>query len=180
MTGILVRFGLSFVMSNHTNTKYFASIFINQSNQNIPTAKLSTPHRNYRTQTKKYTMALKSKNSTRAKPPSRRKSRSDRAGLKFPVGRIARLLRAGKYCQRIGDSAPVFLAAVLEYLVAEVLELAGNAAHANHKTRIVPRHLQLAIRNDVELSHLLSSVTIAQGGVLPHIHDELLKTKKTL
>ena len=58
---------------------------------------------------------------------------------------------------------------VLEYLAAEVLELAGNAARDNKKTRIVPRHIQLAVRNDEELSKLLSGVTIAAGGVLPNI-----------
>lgn len=53
-------------------------------------------------------------------------SRSVKAGLQFPVGRIARLLKEGKYAERIGAGAPVYLAAVLEYLAAEVLELAGK------------------------------------------------------
>ncbi|XP_026840269.1 uncharacterized protein LOC113564938 [Drosophila persimilis] len=91
------------------------------------------------------------------------KSRSNRAGLQFPVGRIHRLLRKGNYAERVGAGAPVYLAAVMEYLAAEVLELAGNAARDNKKTRIIPRHLQLAIRNDEELNKLLSGVTIAQG-----------------
>ncbi|KAJ3237967.1 Histone H2AX [Chytriomyces hyalinus] len=105
------------------------------------------------------------------------KSRSSRAGLQFPVGRIHRLLRKGNYAQRVGAGAPVYLAAVLEYLGAEILELAGNAARDNKKTRIIPRHLQLAIRNDEELNKLLGSVTIAQGGVLPNIQPSLLPSK---
>lgn len=104
-------------------------------------------------------------------------SRSSKAGLQFPVGRIARYLKKGKYAERIGAGAPVYLAAVLEYLSAEVLELAGNAAKDNKKNRIVPRHIQLAIRNDEELSKLLGEVTIANGGVLPNIHSVLLPKK---
>ncbi len=101
-------------------------------------------------------------------------SRSSKAGLAFPVGRVHRLLRKGNYAQRVGAGAPVYLAAVLEYLAAEILELAGNAARDNKKTRIIPRHLQLAIRNDEELNKLLGHVTIAQGGVLPNIHQSKL------
>ena len=94
----------------------------------------------------------KAKTVTKAKS----KTRSARAGLQFPVGRVHRLLRKGNYAQRVGAGAPVYLAAVMEYLSAEVLELAGNAARDNKKTRIIPRHLQLAIRNDEEL--FLSSI----------------------
>jgi histone H2A len=68
-------------------------------------------------------------------------SKSAKAGLQFPVGRIARFMKLGKFADRIGAGAPVYLAAVLEYLAAEVLELAGNAARDNKKTRIVPRHI---------------------------------------
>lgn len=108
-------------------------------------------------------------------------TRSSRAGLQFPVGRIHRQLRDGRYAARIGAGAPVYLAAVLEYLAAEILELAGNASRDNKRVRIIPRYIQLAIRNDEELNKLLQSVTIASGGVIPNIHSQLLppKSKKS-
>ncbi|NXH11773.1 H2A protein, partial [Bucco capensis] len=106
-----------------------------------------------------------------------KKSRSARAGLQFPVGRVYRLLKRGNYSERIGPGAAIYLAAVLEYLTAEILELAGNAAKENRKARIVPRHIQLAVRNDEELNKLFACVTIAQGGVMPNIHAHLLPKK---
>ena len=107
-------------------------------------------------------------------------SRSAKAGLQFPVGRIARFLKQGRYAERVGAGAPVYLAAVLEYLAAEVLELAGNAARDNKKHRIIPRHIQLAVRNDEELNKLLGGVTIASGGVLPNINAALLPKKSSV
>ena len=105
-------------------------------------------------------------------------TRSARAGLQFPVGRMARFLRQGGFAKRVGAGAPVYLAAVLEYLTAELLELAGNAAKDNKRSRIIPRHIQLAVRNDEELNKFLGGVTVAQGGVLPNIHAVLLPKKK--
>ncbi|XP_067884602.1 histone H2A-like [Heterodontus francisci] len=114
---------------------------------------------------------------TGGKARSKAKSRTSRAGLQFPVGRVHRFLKKGNYAERVGAGAPVDLAAVLEYLTAEILELAGNAARENKKTRIIPRHLQLAVRKYEELSRLLGGVNIAQGGVLPDIQAVLLPKK---
>lgn len=95
----------------------------------------------------------------------------------MPVGRVHRQIRQGRYAARVGAGAPVYLAAILEYLAAEILELAGNAAKDNKKQRVVPRHIMLAIRNDEELNKLLGDVTIAAAGVTPHIHKDILPAK---
>ncbi|XP_057694517.1 histone H2A, sperm-like [Corythoichthys intestinalis] len=106
-------------------------------------------------------------------------SKSVRAGISFPVARIQRLIRKGNYCNRVGTGAAVYLGAVLEYLCAEILELAGNASRDNKKRRISGRHILLAVKNDEELNELLAGVTISEGGVIPNIHAALIP-KKTL
>lgn len=101
-------------------------------------------------------------------------TKSHKAGLVMPVARIQRNLRNGRYAKRIGTGGSVYLAATLEYLTAEVLELAGSACIENHKKKINPRHIMMAIDNDAELKMLLKDVCIPNAGVLPLIHPSLL------
>jgi len=123
-------------------------------------------------------MSSGGKTGGKAKTGSDRKNqqtRSQKAGLQFPVGRIHRYLKIRtQHNMRIGAKAAVYCSAILEYLTAEVLELAGNASKDLRVKRITPRHLQLAIRGDEELDSLIRA-TIAGGGVLPHIHKNLMK-----
>jgi len=106
-------------------------------------------------------------------------SRSAKAGITFPVGRVATLLRKGKYAARYGRASPVFIAAVLEYLTAELVQVAAAAAKDAGKKRLTPRYINLGIRADDEFNNLLSGAVISGGGVLPHINKVLLKTKKS-
>lgn len=93
-------------------------------------------------------------------------SKSKKAGLQFPVGRLKRYIKDRSKLRVSGTSA-VYVAAVLEYMAAEVLELAGNAAR-DHKKRITARHIMLAIRDDEELDKFVGKATvIAGGGVKP-------------
>ncbi|XP_042241767.1 histone H2A, sperm-like [Homarus americanus] len=108
-----------------------------------------------------------------------RKTASHRAGLQFPVGRIHRYLKASLFKQRLSFQSSVYLAAVLEYLCAEILELSGNLVLESKKVRITPRHILLAVRHDTELSQMLEDVTIPEGGVVPHIQPVLLPKKQS-
>lgn len=102
---------------------------------------------------------------------------SKKSGLQFPVARIHAALKKGRYGEHINKMASVYMTAVIEYLVAEVLELAGGQAKDYKKTRITPRHIQLAVRSDLELNDLLKDVTISYGGVYPNIPTAIQQGK---
>lgn len=88
------------------------------------------------------------------------------AGLTFPVARTEKIMRHLSIVDRMGKTAPVYMAAVLEYINAEILELAGNVTKDYKKVRITPRYITIAIMNDTELNDLFCDVTLG-GGVLP-------------
>ena len=105
-------------------------------------------------------------------------TRSAKAGLSFPVGRIHRMIKTYiSHNMRVSGSAGVYAAAVMEYLTAEVMELAGNTTKELNTKRITPRHLQLAIRGDDELDTVIKA-TIAGGGVVPNIDKSFLAKSK--
>ncbi|KAG6516269.1 hypothetical protein ZIOFF_026724 [Zingiber officinale] len=83
-----------------------------------------------------------------------------KADLQFPVERIARYLKVGQYTLHVGSDVLV-------------LELAGNTARDNKKNCIIPRHIQLAVKNDEELA----SAMIFSGGVVPNVHLYCPKSK---
>ena len=72
--------------------------------------------------------------------------------MAFPVGRIGRYIKRNAIKLRVTADAPVFLAAVMEYLCAEVLEVSGEVCHRSGRKRVTPRHIELACRNDDDLA----------------------------
>lgn len=137
---------------------------------------------------------MKQKKSKQLKHKDPAKTRAARAGLCFPVARIHSKLKAlvPAHC-RVGGTAAVFMAAVIEYLVAELCELAGlrakkiprargaaEDAPANlvkkRRVRISPRMLQFAIKDDPEFDELLKKATLSGGGVVPFT-EERIKTQ---
>jgi len=104
-------------------------------------------------------------------------TKAKRSGLVVAPGLAERILRAKTTKSRIGQGAPVYFAAVLEYFSAEILELSGTAARDNKVARITPRHLTLAVQNDEELRLMFKDASLA-AGVLPNIHAVLLPKRK--
>lgn len=89
--------------------------------------------------------------------------RSTKAGLVFPVGRIAKYLKEGGYnIKRIASLAPIYMAAILEYFIAEIIELSGNTAKQMKRKRILPMHIYISIKKDDELKSLLHET------IMPH------------
>ncbi|XP_068812120.1 uncharacterized protein [Struthio camelus] len=108
-------------------------------------------------------------------------SRSSRAGLLFPVSRIDRLLRRGRFAKRIGAAAPIYLAAALQCVAQHTVEVAGKISKESKKQRISPRHLQLAAQSSPELKQLLRGAPRRQGSAVPHsqpVASPLNKKKK--
>ena len=107
--------------------------------------------------------------------PKKKISITKRSGLQFSVPRVLKNLK-GNYpntgAKKIKPTAAIYMAAILEYLSAEILELAGNASKELRKKTVQPRHLLLAIKGDAELDTLIKA-TIPGGGVIPHIHKFL-------
>jgi len=101
-----------------------------------------------------------------------------KAGTIFPVGRCNRYIKQGRYAERSGKSAGVFMAAVLEYITAEFLELAGNVCEEAGRKQITPKHINLGVRHDEELAKLMTLTTISQGGMVSNIHEALMPAKK--
>ncbi|RNA39158.1 core histone macro- isoform X2 [Brachionus plicatilis] len=108
----------------------------------------------------------------------RRTSKSIKAGITFPVTRFHRKLKSlPQMPHRIYQNASVYLSATIEYLIAEILELGGNAARDNSRARISPRHLMLAIKTDSELEQLFKKCILPGSGVIPSISSALIQNK---
>ena len=101
-----------------------------------------------------------------------------KAGIIFPPGRIHRLLKHGLYAQRTSKDAAVFIAAVLEYITSEVVEVAGDLTMNDTKVTMTPKHINLGMRSDYELSKLASSMIVSHGGTLSNINEALFPKKK--
>lgn len=106
------------------------------------------------------------------------KRRAARAGLNFPIARVKKIMRTGGYAPKFSGNTDLYLAAIVEYVVSEILQGAGEIARNSKRARLNPRALQLCIQNDADLASLLKGRNIREGGVLPYIDERLLPKKR--
>ena len=126
-----------------------------------------------------YNVAIAGKSSSTPVSAKRKSSTlQNKAQLTLSPSRVMSVLRGFRY--RISVSSGVYCAAVIEYLLVEILELALGYAHYNKKVKITSKHIQTAIRGDEELNFLADALKIefSMGGVVPFIHSELLPTEE--
>ena len=103
------------------------------------------------------------------------KSRSEKAGLTMPVSKINRHLRDSRRAKRVGAGAPVYMAAVLEYAAAEILELAGK--ELGKRKRIMPADIMKVIRKDEELNKLMGGCSVFSGDRVKGVSDAVTVKK---
>lgn len=107
-----------------------------------------------------------------------RQSKSQKAGIHFPVTRLIKKFKKSNSRMTIPCKSGVMIAAVVEYLTAEVLELSGYVSHEQKRKLISPRDIFLAVKNDQELDQLLQDTVITQSGAVPFINPALLVKAK--
>lgn len=93
---------------------------------------------------------------------SSRRSRSSRAGLTLAMSLVEHHLREAGHVAQLSETAPIFLTAILEFLICRVLELANNEAQRRGaRMFITPELLDMAIYNDPLLGELFQFATIS-------------------
>lgn len=110
---------------------------------------------------------------------SRRIAGSKRAEISFPVGRIKRYMKEYDPGRRYSMKSAVYMATVLEYLMAEVFDIAVPHIKPTKKRIIKPKHIRHGIETDPEFKKLLGDVILPEGGVYPHINKFLFETRPT-
>lgn len=101
--------------------------------------------------------------------------KAGRAGLVFPPSRIEKLIRLYSVQTRVSASAPVYLAGAIEYIIAEILEMAGNVTTEKKRQRIKLSDVSTAINGDEELSKLFRDIKLTsdrrahhEGPIFPY------------
>ena len=88
-------------------------------------------------------------------------SRQAKAGIIFPPSVVEKFLRCfDSSLIMVTHTAPVFLAAVMEYICMEIIELASMLAASERRIRITVSDIESSVKNDAELSRIFFNLKI--------------------
>lgn len=108
-------------------------------------------------------------------PKAKSISKASKAGLLFPVPKINNRMQKSGWTDRVGGTAPIWVAGVCEYIAREIVEAAGKTCieGGKHK-RITPRDVILALRNDTDLNRVFAGHKALVGDKIKGVADELV------
>lgn len=110
--------------------------------------------------------------------PNVSQTRAQKAGLTMPPSRINRAMKSRSGLKRVGGTAPIYMAAVLEYITAEVLEVASNSTAGSKRKRVTPEDVSIALRSDPDLQKVCSGVALYTGDKLEEIAKSLAPSER--
>jgi histone H2A len=102
-------------------------------------------------------------------------SKSGRAGLELPVGKLQTHLKRTLRAKRVSGHAPLYLAAAVE----EVLQALLKHAHGNtpdSRNRVFKRNLLAAMRSDKDMSAVFGGYTSASTQTLKAPGDSIVSS----
>ena len=111
-------------------------------------------------ETKKETKVMSETQKERKRPVRKQ----DKAAIEFPVGRIGRHLRKNSYFTRISEGASIYIAAALQHIINDILDLAVEVVNDDGRKRIIPGHILRGIIEDEEIKSLFKNALIFEGG----------------
>ena len=86
---------------------------------------------------------------------------AEKAGLILSVSKTANSIRSNLKKENLSLNASIYTTAVLEFILAEILELSGNECRTDKKKTIKPNHIKKAVESDFELEDLMSALNIS-------------------
>jgi histone H3/H4 len=100
---------------------------------------------------------------------SKHVSRSSRALLTFPVGRVERIAREKhlRRNQRISNSCAVYISAVLEFVTNAIVYESEQILNVKGQKVLTPRHFLFGVSNNPDLKCLVQNYNIINAGIVP-------------
>ena len=110
---------------------------------------------------------------------SRQTTRATKAGRTVPPSRVNRAMKLRSGLKRVGGTAPVYMAAVMEYVAAEILEVACNSTANAKRKRVTPEDISIALRSDADLQKVCGGLALYTGDRLESVAKALVPKART-